>query len=176
MKRTAVSLLLVFLSSASSALWAAGPMKPGLWEMTVKSDSLKNMPQIPPEQLDRMRQMGITVPQIGNGGMVTRVCISKAMAEREAPPTQQHQSDCETRNFHRSGSSYSLDIVCNGPDMKGKGKVVGTYSGNTKFESTYDFRGTMHGNQTSQHTETSGRWLGTACGSVRPADEMMPGK
>lgn len=176
MRRTAVSLLFFSMICASPSLWAAGRMKPGLWEMTVKSDSLKAMPKIPPEQLARMRQMGISVPQIDNGGMVTKVCISKAMAERDEPPAQQGESGCRTKNFRRSGDSYSLDVICDGPDLKGKGRVTGSNSGNERFASTYDFKGTMRGKATSQHTETSGRWLGADCGSVRPADEIMHGK
>ncbi|HJV52161.1 MAG TPA: DUF3617 domain-containing protein [Noviherbaspirillum sp.] len=170
-------ILLISLLSASAAVFAAGQTRAGLWEMTMKSDAMKNMPKIPPEQMEQMRKMGINVPQMRDGGMVTKVCISKEMAERDAPPPMEDKaSGCKTSNFQRSGSSYSMDIACDGPDVKGAGKAKGTFSGNTSFTSTYDFKGFMQGRPVTQHHETSGRWLSADCGDIKPIGELMPKK
>ena len=83
MRRAALSMLVFLMLSGSAAVLAAGQTKPGLWEMTIKSDAMKNRPKIPPEQLEKMRQMGINMPQMQDGSMVTKVCISKEMAERD---------------------------------------------------------------------------------------------
>ena len=61
------------------------------------------------------------------------------------------------------------DVICNSPQMKGEGKVKGTFSGDTAFSSTYDFKGTMHGQPVSQRHENSGRWLSADCGNVPAA-------
>jgi hypothetical protein len=55
MRKIAASLLMLSLLPASAVVLAAGQMKPGLWEMTVKSDAFKNMPKIPPAQMEQMR-------------------------------------------------------------------------------------------------------------------------
>ena len=145
--------------------------------MTVKSDMMKNMPKIPPAQMEQMRKMGIQMPEFKDDGIMTKACISKAMAERNQAPEMAHkESGCDTRNFQRSGNSYSADIVCDGTMMKGTGKVKGTYSGNQSFTSIYDFKGTAHGQPINEHQESAGKWLSADCGSVKPMDELTPHK
>jgi len=175
MRTTAITLLLFSMLSASA--FAANQMKPGLWEMTMKSDAMKNMPKIPPEQMEQMRKMGMNVPQIQDGAMVHKVCITKEMTDGKQPPgMEKNEMGCETKNMQQSGNSYSADVVCNSAQMKGNGKVKGTFSGDTAFSSSYDFKGTMHGQPVNQRHENSGKWLSADCGSVPPAGGMMPKK
>ncbi len=162
-------LMLVPALLCSSGAFAASPMKPGLWEMTMKSDMMKNMPKISPEQIEQMRKMGIEVPQMSDGGIVTKVCITKEMTERdEVPEMNNKELGCEGKNYQRSGSTYSLDLVCEGPQMKGVGKVKGSYPGNDRFSSIYDFKGTAHGQPINQQHETNGKWVNADCGNVAP--------
>lgn len=165
MRKLTLALLMLPMLSAS----AADQMKPGLWEMTMKSDAMKSMPKIPPEQMEQMRKMGINVPQMQDGAMVTRVCVSREMAERDQlPQAMGKDMGCQPKNMQRSGNGYSLDIICDGPAMKGEGKAKGTFAGSERFTSTYDFKGTMHGQPVNQHHESSGKWLGADCGDVKP--------
>lgn len=170
----------LFLLSAvcCSVVWAAGSMKSGLWEMTMKSDAVKSMPKISPQQMEQMRKMGINIPQMQDGAMTMKMCITKEMSEREQAPPQgrQNDSECQSRNFQRSGRNYSVDIVCNGPRMKGEGKGRGTFSGSEGFTSTYDFKGTAGGRPVTQHQETTGKWLGADCGDVKPVGNYMRNK
>lgn len=177
MRKAVHPILLFTLLSASAAGGAAGQTKAGLWEMTVKSDAMKHMPKLSPEQMEQMRKMGINMPQMKDDGMVTKVCISKEMAERDTLPEMTDKANgCQTRNMQRSGSSYSMEVVCDGPEMKGEGKAKGTFSGNESFTSTYDFKGTVHGQPVSQHHETSGKWLGADCGGIKPISDLIPKK
>lgn len=165
---------LAMLAAFCGAAHAEGPMKAGLWEMTIKSDAMKNMPKIPPAQLEQMKKMGVEIPQMSDGGMVTRVCISKEMAARDTPPeVNQRQGGCQSKNYKRSGNSYTVDIVCDSPNMKGEGKAQGSFNGKDSFSSTFDFKGVSHGKPVSQHQESNGKWLGADCGNVAPADKMM---
>ncbi|HYD94818.1 MAG TPA: DUF3617 domain-containing protein [Noviherbaspirillum sp.] len=168
MRKSSLPLLLCSLLSLPA--WAATPqMKPGLWEMTMKSDALKNMPKIPPEQMEQMRKMGVEIPRMQDGAMTTRVCITRQMMEEgPLPGMEKNDMGCQTKNMQQSGGGYSADIVCSGADMKGEGKVKGNFSGDTSFTSTYDFKGTMHGQPVSQRQESSGKWLGSDCGKVMP--------
>lgn len=161
-----------FLFSAlccSASAWAVDTLKPGLWEMTVKSDAMKALPKMTPEQMEQMRKRGVNMPLMQDGGMLMKICVTKEMAERKLPPQAgQAGSECKSKNFQRTGSTYSIDIVCDGPNMKGEGKGQGTFAGNDHFKSTYDFKGTAHGKPVAQHQETSGKWVGAVCGDVKP--------
>lgn len=172
MGKNLVSVLLFSTLCWSAAAWPAGLMKAGLWEMTIKSDMMKNMPKIPPEQLEKMRQMGVNMPQMQDGAMVTKVCVSKEMAERDQPPMQHADSGCQTKNFQRNGNEYSVDIVCDGPNLQGQGTAKGKHQGMESFNSSYEFNGKAHGHPVDQHAETSGKWLSADCGDIRPFDMM----
>lgn len=175
MRKTIVSIL-ICCAAAAPAAWAAGQMKPGLWEMSMKSDAFKAMPKMSPQQMEQMRKMGVNVPQMQDGAMVSKVCITKEMAEREQPPMGRNEAGCQSKNFQRSGNAYSGDIVCDGALMKGTGKVKGTFASDSGFTSVYDFKGTAHGQPMNHHSETSGKWLAADCGSVKPVAEMAPAK
>lgn len=163
------------LLCCSASTLAAGLMKPGLWEIIIKSDALKNMSKISPEQKEQMKVMGVDIPQINNGSIVTKVCIPKEMAERDRPPPEMmnpNEADCEVRNYRRTGGSYSVDILCDGPVMKGQGRAQGIFSGNDNFTSTYDFKGAAQGHPLNRHRESKGRWLSADCGDLAPVDRL----
>lgn len=163
--------LVLSMLMAASPAFAQDKLKPGLWEMNMKSDAMKNMPKISPEQMEQMRRMGVHVPQMQDGGMVSKVCITKEMAERDQMPMAQNESDCQTKNYQRSGNSYSVDVVCNGPNLKGTGKMTGKMNGSESFSSAYDFKGMAHGQPINQKHESSGKWLASECGNVKPMAE-----
>lgn len=173
MQRTAVALTMLTLITGAATVWAAGPMKAGLWEITTKSDAMKSMPKMSPEQMEQMKKMGVNMPQMKGGGMVVKMCISKEMAERDQPPMGQNESGCESKNFKRQGNGYSLDLVCDNAHMKGTGTVKGTYTNSETFTSVSDFKGTAQGRPVKSHTESSGKWLGASCGDVKPMGSMM---
>lgn len=157
---------LFFLDSAH----AAGKMRPGLWEMSVKSDAMKAMPKMSPEQMAQMKKMGINMPMMEDGVIKTKVCISKEMAERDpttATAAQQH-SNCAPKNVAQNGNEYSMDLVCDGPELKGIGTVKGSFNGNDTVRSSYDFKGTSHNRPVNHHTETTGKLLSSDCGDVKP--------
>jgi len=178
MFKKSIPILMFATICCAGAASAAGAMKPGLWEMTMKSDQMKAMPKMSPQQMEQMRKMGVNLPQMQEGGMVMKLCITKEMAEREKTPFQdqarQHQSECKPQNMKQSGNSYSAELICDGPNMQGEGKMQGTFSGNESYSSTYDFKGVARGKPITQHHETNAKWLGADCGDVKPVGEYMP--
>jgi hypothetical protein len=168
-------ILLLVANVVAGQAFADDRIKPGLWEMTMKSDMMKSMPKIPPEQMEQMRKLGISLPDMRDGAMVTKVCITKEMAAQDHPPMMDSKdTGCQSKNYQRSGNSYSVDIVCDGRHMKGEGKAKGVFSGSDSFSSTYDFKGTAEGRPVTQHHETSGKWLAADCGDVKPMSAMLP--
>lgn len=164
-----LSLSLLAATCFFPTAYAAASMKAGLWEMTMQSDAMPNMPQISPEQLEQMKKMGIKMPMMNNGAMIHQVCISKEMAERNQPPmTQKEQSGCTPQNMNQNGNAYSMDLICDSPDLKGRGSVKGSYNGSNSLHSSYEFKGMSHGTPVTQHMETTGKWLASDCGNIKP--------
>lgn len=157
----------------SLPVFAADQLRPGLWEMRMQSDALRGMQAIPPEQQEQLQRMGITVPTIQNNSLVTKVCIPKEMAERrQVPLIDKQQNGCKVENYQHQGKAYEADIICTGPQMKGKGKVKGNMASAERFESTFDFDGTIEGEPVKHHQTSSGRWLAAECGNVKPLPGM----
>ena len=148
---------------------AAGKMKAGLWEMSIKSDAMKAMPKMSAEHMDQMKKMGINMPILEDGLIKTKVCISKEMAEQD-PATSAHQnhSNCKPKNVVQNGNDYSMDLICDGPELKGVGMVKGNFNGSDTVRSSYDFKGTSHNRPVNHHTETTGKLLSADCGDVKP--------
>lgn len=172
--------ILSLACSATSAL-AADNMKPGLWEMTIKPDANstmpKNMPKMSPEQIQKMKEMGVNIPEVRDGQIVNKVCITKEMSERQEPvDVGRKDKSCETKNSHKTATGFSADIVCNSEALKGEGRVNSTISGGDRMSMTYDFKGTSDGKPVNRHQETSMKWLGADCGSVKPVTEMTAPK
>lgn len=166
--QTAMRIVLVSATLLSTATCAAADkMKPGLWEMTTKSDTMKAMPKIPPEQLEKMKQMGIKMPDMQNGSMVHKVCFTKEMVDQDKPPASSREQHCQNKSFNRSGNTYTAEMVCEGPDMKGTGTVKGSMTPES-LNSVYDFKGTSRGKPINHHMETTGKWLDSNCGDTKP--------
>ncbi len=171
----AISVLIAMSLPAS-----AERLKPGLWEMSTKMDQMKAMPKIPPEQMEQLKKMGIAIPETRDGPIVTKVCFSKEMTERDPKDAQDHlppeaRQECKSQNFSFQGNSYTGEVICNGQNIQGKGNIKGSYSGDA-MSSVYDFKGTSHGKPMNQHIENQGKWLGSDCGNVRPIGDFMPKK
>jgi hypothetical protein len=164
--------LSLLLAGHANVAAAAGHMKPGLWEITTQSDAMQSMPKIPPEQIERMRKMGVEVPQLQNGAIVSKVCITPDMAQRQQlPQADQNGKDCTTSAPQTQGNGYTADIVCKGPNLKGKGTLKASFASDASFSSSSTFNGTAGGQPIKDHSVTSGKWLSTDCGAVKP---VMP--
>jgi hypothetical protein len=86
------------------------------------------------------------------------------------------QTGWDVENQKRSGKQYSADIVCNGPQMKGKGRVKGSMKSTEQVESTYEFGDTVEGRPGKRQRASSGRWIAADCGKVKPMMEMGKGR
>ncbi len=145
----------------------ASPMNPGLWEITMQSDQMRQQPQISPQQAAQMRKMGMNVPEMRNGGMVMKVCYTKELLAQSGVPSTQNDQECKPTNMSKNGDSFSGQVVCDGPNMKGTGTTQGTMTA-TNFQLTSNFSGTMGGQPVNHKTQTSGTFINSNCGDVKP--------
>lgn len=146
---------------AAPALASHG--KAGLWDITVKM-SMPNMPQIPPDQLAKMKAMGVTVPN-GNTMTVSH-CMTPAEVAADTPPQMNQNQDCSMKNIKTSGGQFSADMVCNGADMKGNGHLSVNYDSDSHYAGQMTFAGMSHGHQAVMTNNFEGRWVSASCGTV----------
>lgn len=152
------SVLLVGMSSQALALHA----KPGEWQVTVKMD-MAGMPQIPPEQLAKMRAMGIHVPMGGDAVTVTH-CMTPSEAAMDKIPTmsKEHEKYCSMQNLKTVADGMSADMVCTG-------KVQGSGHMQVRFDSPEHYAGKVSmnivadGRPMNSTTAFDAKWLSADC-------------
>jgi hypothetical protein len=174
--RTILSLTLLSLLSIVSAAGATDykehNIRPGLWEVTTTSMLLALVPQIPPDQMQKLtsmaKQYGVDMPQIQNGAATSRVCITQQMADQEIPSYfHAHQSGCGIKNGTRTENSYKMDIVCTNPQIKGNGRAEGTFTTPESFSGWTIFNGSVQNTPVNEQADTHGRWIGASCGTAK---------
>lgn len=148
-------------------LCAAAGMKAGQWEITMKMDMGKDapqMPQIPPEQLEKMKAMGIQPPSMGIGGPRTfKTCVSPQDAASDRPPMDERANrSCKPQDVKHEGARTTLKIVCSG-EMNGTGDVEANYDSPEHYTSKFHFSGTAHGHAVDMTNTSEGRWLAASC-------------
>ena len=160
-----IGLLLLLAPSVSSAEITA---RPGLWEVTTTSVLLGLVPEIPPDQLQKLsklaKQYGVVMPQIQNGAATSKICVTQQMAEQKIPDYfHQRQSGCSAKKTVQTEKGYKLDLVCAGPEIKGSGKAEGLFTDPETFSGQTEFNGVVRGTPINDRADTSGRWIGEDC-------------
>ena len=172
------------LASASVAA-SAQTMKPGLWEISSKmaggsgdmekamAESQKHMDAMPPAQRKKMEEMmakqGITMGKPG-GGMSMKVCMSKEMIDRNE--VTRHEGNCKQTSNQRTGNTLKFSVVCTDPPSTADGQV--TFVSPEAYTTKMTMNSTRKGKPETFVMESSGKYLSTDCGSVKPM--VMPAK
>lgn len=168
----ALTLLSLLVTSTAGAVEQIN-MRPGLWEVTTSSDLLWLVPQIPPDQMQNIKDLakdyGFDMPQIQNGAAVSNVCITQEMANQKNPPVfYQNQLGCTTKNSTRIGNNYKMDFVCTSPELNGNGIAEGAINNTENFSGKTKFNGTAQGNPVNEQADVNGKWVNASCGTVKP--------
>lgn len=166
--RTELRLAAVLAALVVPVAHAADALKPGLWQVTSRTEmpgmAMPQMPDIPPEDLARMKQMGIQMPEMGGGQEVTvKHCLTKEDAQRGMPAQGKDADRCEVTDFRRQGSTASWKMACKGnPPASGRGSV--TYGGSESYSgaATIDTVG-PDGRTMTIKNAFRGKWLSANC-------------
>jgi hypothetical protein len=172
-KKLTLSLLLLLPSICFAEMTA----RPGLWEITTSSVLLSMVPEVPPEKLQKFtklaKQYGVTVPKFQNGAATSRICVTPEMAEQKVPDYfHQRQAGCSVIKTGETENGYKVDLVCSGPQVKGNGKAEGTFIDSETFSGYTEFEGAIAGTPIKDRADTSGRWIGESCKTVRSAKDL----
>ncbi len=149
-------------------------MRPGLWEITTSSDLLWFAGQIPPDQMQNIKDLaneyGFELPQVENGAAISTACITQEMANQNSfPAFDQNQLGCTASKATRSGNNYQLDFSCASNELTGNGTAHGTITSPESFSGQTQFDGVAQGNQpVSGQADINGKWLNAICGAVNP--------
>lgn len=143
--------------------------KAGLWEATTTMNMGGAMPQMSPEQLEKMKEMGMKMPMM-SPTTVVKYCVTPEMAAKDTPPNEAEKQGCKMTNMKKSGSGMSADMVCDG-EFKGTGHIDASYSGDSSYTTRISMKGTSARSPMPMDMtmNSSGKWLGADCGSVKPA-------
>lgn len=154
------------LACLATPLALAAHGRAGLWQTTLSTNITQGAPSLSPEQLEKMRQMGITLPL--QKPITVQVCVTSEMAAREDFPKPMRPEDhCQFENNNQSGDAISADFVCTG-DTKGKGSVKVNYDSDTSYAGEIHFTGTSKlGHPIEFRSEFSGKWLSADCASAK---------
>lgn len=160
--------------------------KPGLWEidsqMQMKNPQMAaaagKMQQMTPEMQQMMAARGIKMPQIGSDGSMTqsmtnKICVTPEQAAKSDHPDFGRDKQCKMTKSNYSGNTFTGEMTCDSPEMKGTGTINMTMDGDTGYHGTMQFSGTSaHGGPMEMNNQMSGKWLGADCGDVKTAQQM----
>ncbi len=178
--------LLVLSVISSVAIFAlpssAQNVKPGLWEIKNKvqwgnSQMAQMMAQVEqtmaamsPEQRRAMEDMvrkngGLAMPEMKDGAMLVKACISKEMVAQGMVPMEQ-QGNCTHQRPVISGNTAKMSFSCTNPASSGTGEV--TFLSDTAYTMKMNLNAAMNNKQETMRLDATGKWLGADCGNVKP--------
>ncbi|MBS7808407.1 DUF3617 domain-containing protein [Variovorax sp. PCZ-1] len=166
----------VFIASLA---FAQSSNKPGLWEVTSKmtapanpqlakqmEEAQKAMASMPAAQRKQMEEMmakqGVSMSFGAGGTTAVKVCITPDMANRL--PIEQRQG-C-TYKFSQSGATHNFSFQCTNPPGDGEGQF--TFSDADNYSGKMRVTSTQGGKKDTMDIQTTGKFLGTNCGNVKP--------
>lgn len=168
-----IALFILLTGALLPSSWAESIIRPGLWEVTTKSDLLALVPHIPAEQMQQLtrlaKQYGLEMPQVRNGAATSQVCITPEMARQDVPAYfYENQSGCTVTNATRTGNRYQMELMCDNPQFKGNGHAEGVFMTPESFSGRTQFDSIVQGTPLYAHADTTGRWIGERCELVQP--------
>lgn len=165
---------------AATAAFAQSQMKPGLWEITHKTQmaggqmdpqmaqAQQQMANMPPEQRKMVEEMmakrGVKLGGAGPGSMTLKTCMTKEMVERNEMPAQD-RTDCK-KSVSRSGNTVKMSYSCTNPPSTGEGQF--TFASPESYNMKMVVHTQVQGRPETINMEGSGKWLSADCGDVKP--------
>jgi len=173
-------LLIAIAVTAYAVSASAQDLKPGLWQVTSKMTSAsgemekaaaevqQQMASMSPEQRKMMEGMmakqGVKLGAGGPGEMLTKICMTQEMVERNELPAQ--QGNCKNVTQPRSGDTVKMTFVCTDPASSGEGQY--TIVSPEVYTTKMVVRTTAQGKPETTNIDASGKWLAADCGNVKP--------
>ncbi|MDO9381238.1 MAG: DUF3617 domain-containing protein [Hyphomicrobiaceae bacterium] len=158
----------------------AQSLKPGLWEISSKMGGSAEMDQamaqmqqqmasMPPAQRKQMEEVmakqGMSISAAPGGGISSKICMTREMAERNELP-QSQQGNCKSSLSPRTGNTQKVSYTCTQPPSSGEGQI--TWLGSEAYTMKMVNSTTVKGKAEKMTLDGSGKWLSADCGAVKP--------
>jgi hypothetical protein len=161
----------VTLASAASLDVATG-----LWEVTSQGETT-GMPPIPPEALAHMtpeqqqKVKAAMAEAIGRSGQptVTRACITQQQLDRGLHFSPREQPNCRQTTLNTTAHTMDAHMVCTG-QQRATGNLHVEATDRHAIAGNFDFVSTDGANTITIKRTLQGKWLGSDCGTVKPAE------
>ena len=156
----------------------AQKLKAGVWETNNKMGAgggklqqamamvQQQIAGMSPEQRARiegaMANQGVV---LSNDGVVAKVCITPEMAAKQQLPIQQGNGNCSFQHAAVVGNTMQYSFSCTNPQARGEGTA--TLQSPTAYTASTRVTTTATGASETVNIESSARWLGADCGSVK---------
>ena len=177
---------LAALAVACPAVASAQSMKPGLWEITHKTQGAagsqmadaqakmqKDMANMSPEQKkmvqEAMAKHGVQMGGGAGGAMSIKTCMTREMIEKNQVPQQ--KGDCKQTSQSKSGNTMKFTVQCTNPPSTAEGQV--TYQGSEAYTMKMVVNSKVDGRPQTMNMESSGKWLSADCGAIKPPGSAM---
>lgn len=166
MRATTTTLLIAALGLLVPSIASAAGVKPGLWE--VEMDGMPASPQIPPEQLEQMKKMGIDVSKMMAAMVKPKFCLTAEQARFDKPPpADKNQQNCKIDNWDSAGKKMKGKMTCDG-DFKGTMDMSAEVKSDTEYKTEVKMEGTSKGHPANMTMKSTSRWVAAECGDVKP--------
>lgn len=167
-----LTLATLALGMSGAVLAQPRPVQPGLWEMQVHNPELdaaraqmqKQMAEMPPAMRKQMEQM-MANQGLALGDKGVRACITPEQARR-GPDPGIAEAGC-TQDLDWDGNIGRYQMKCK-DGRSGRGEV--TFLSDKSWKGWGEFTDPSMGNKPMK-VDYSGEWLGSDCGSVKPAGQ-----
>ncbi|HEU4372435.1 MAG TPA: DUF3617 domain-containing protein [Telluria sp.] len=156
----------------------AQTFKAGLWETNSKAGAgsgklqgllalaQQQMASMNPEQRAKidgmMARQGVV---LSSDGVVAKMCVTPEMVKSHHLPLQQRGS-CSYQTEPMAGNTVRFSFSCTKPQGAGEGTV--TFTSPTAYTASTRATTTATGESETVNIDSTGRWLGAECGSIRP--------
>jgi hypothetical protein len=172
MTRKLASVLIATTILMPAAALAVPHGKPGLWKITTTMQ-MAAMPKMPPEVMEMMKKRGMNIPQPGQP-ITNQICMTPEQAAMDRPPDMSREGvKCTPHVLNQTANSATTEIVCHGT-MEGTGRSQISWRGDSHYEGSYSFTGSMHDQPNNMSSTYIGDWVSADCGSVKPFSGKMP--
>jgi hypothetical protein len=122
------------------------------------------MPQMPPDQMAKMRAMGMQMP--ADRTFTTQHCVTPEEAAATKPPPMGRNKECQMGKMSASGGHISGDMTCAGGEMTGTGHFQVSYDSPEHYSGQMTFNGESHGHHMDMTNSFEGKWMSASCGTV----------
>lgn len=162
-------------AAASAVTLVPLAIRPGLWQMTVQSQT-SGMPGIPPEALAHMtpQQKARIQAQMAaaNGPHTFRQCVTAEELRKGWDWNRSRSSNerCTRTLVTSTASAMSMRLQCTGRNTSSTGSIQFAAVGPGAVHGNVDFRVTTSNRTMTVKSTMNGKWLGADCAGIKPGE------